>query len=114
MADLYIKNHASYGYQENLDDYEIEEYDNYDSLVKEQNDFNDKEIAYHYKFDTYGKTYWTKFYENKNEKSRIIKFDKDYSGKYVCEVIVHCDNEEKAFKIACDMRAKKMAEHLGL
>lgn len=110
IAELYCKNH-SYEY---LDfECKIEEFEDYNDISTEQESFNNKEIAYSYYF--YGYNYDVhvdKIYEDKSQSSRIIYIDEN--SNFSAHIIVHCDEEEKAFKIACDMRAKKISELMGL
>lgn len=113
VAETYIKNHA--GWWWGISGYKIEEYDDYDGFTSDLDELKDKEMVYRFLTgkDRDNFVQVTRCYESKDLKSRITVYRNFYTDTYYY-IYVHCDDKEKAIKIARDMWAKYKAEKLGL
>lgn len=120
VAETYIKNHSDKDWHNSLSDYQIEEYEDYQDLSKDLNELKLKELTYKFeavlsKKNGYAEVKpWKHFYYEEKAIGTRIEKRSEWNGDEDYYIYVHCDDYDKAFKIACDMFHKKAAEELGL
>lgn len=120
VAENWIKNHAYNKWGSDfINNYDIEEYDDYDGMSTDLKELQQKELCYKFygQSDTGVDRRLAKelyFYESKELQTRYGRIEQWDGDGYYYEFFIHNDDPEKAFKIACDMFAKAEAERLGL